>query len=246
VPNVTGGLLEEIGRQLGIGRPSAEDLASYAYALLSCSKYQETFAEALKTPGARVPLTRDPLLWSEAVRVGSELLWLHTFGQRFSEHGDRKPKCLPLVPDLRWNTPVRQMPSKARDIRYVSKTQELIVGDGCVQGVRREVWDYSVSGMQVVKKWLGYRTRLPAGRAASSLSELDHIRISSWPEEWSNELIELLKVLTLTFRKQAELGDLLGRVLSGPLVSCQELPKPSKAMCMPPVVKNNASKNKLF
>jgi len=248
VPNVTHGLLESLGQRLSISTPTAEDLAAYTYALLSCSRYQETFCEALTTPGARVPMTCSEQLWMEAVRLGSELIWLHTFGERFADHTESKPKPqgLPEVDGLRWKSPVRQMPRKGRDIKYQRKVRELSIGDGCVEGVRPEVWDYSVSGMQVVKKWLGYRTQLPAGRAASSSSDLDHIRLITWPEEWNQELINLLTLLTLTIEKQEQQGALLDRILAGPLIPGVELPQPSKAMRKPPKAKKDAPSNLMF
>lgn len=83
--------------------------------------------------------------------------------------------------------------------------------------------------MPVLRKWLGYRTRRGAGKAASSSSELDRIRPTEWPDEWYDELLDLICVLTITLDRQAALADLLDRVCAGPLVSAAAFPAPTAA-----------------
>lgn len=92
------------------------------------------------------------------------------------------------------------IPKDASANRYDPETETLAVGDGQVGGVRPDVWAYQVSGMPVLTKWLGYRTAKGAGRAASSKSGLDKIRPTKWPDEWNDELLDLIRVLTLTLR----------------------------------------------
>ncbi|MGE6759401.1 type ISP restriction/modification enzyme [Corallococcus interemptor] len=228
-PNVTKGLLEKISSLLGIKELTAGDLAAYVYAVLSAPQYQERFAEALKTPGPRLPLTRSAKLWSDAVELGKELLWLHTYTERFRSSANGRSSKLPKVAGLRWAKPVKEMPEKPSDVTYDEKNQQLVVGDGVVAGVRKDVMDYSVSGMEVVWKWLGYRTSRGAGRAASSSNPLDQIRATKWPNEWSDELIELLTVLTVTLDKHPAQGMLLDAICDGPLIPATELPTPSDA-----------------
>lgn len=233
-PNITKGLPKLLAQRLDMAEPTVEDIAAYVYALLSAPRYQERFAEELKTPGPHVPLTSDAVLWSEAVAVGRELLWLHTYAERFQDSQAGRGKHIPLVEGLGWDRPVVTMPQTPADIRYDAQAQTIEIGDGRVAGVRQDVWDYSVSGMQVVKKWLGYRTAKGAGRAASSKNPLDQIRPQSWPDEWNDELLDLLRVLTLTLDMHPAQADLLDRICDGPLISADELPKPKAAEKQPP------------
>ena len=133
------------------------------------------------------------------------------------------------------------MPEKPSNVKYDPKTQELHVGDGVVAGVRQDVMEYSVSGMEIVWKWLGYRTAKGAGRAASSSNPLDRIRPTEWPGEWSEEIIELLTVLTLTLDMHPEQGRLLGCICDGPLVHASELPVPSDGERKEPKVSRDGS-----
>jgi hypothetical protein len=233
-PNITRGLLEELGKLLLIPRPTPEDLAAYVYALLSGPTYQERFAEALGTPGPRVPLTFDSNLWFDAVGLGRYLLWLHTYAERMLDPNAGRGKHIPLVGGIGWVTPVMRLPADASAVHYDAKQQLLHVGDGTVEGVREEVWAYTVSGMPVVKKWLGYRTGRGAGRAASSKNALDNLRLDAWPDEWNDELLDLLRILTLTVDCHPKQAGLLERICAGPLVSSNQLPLPKLSERRPP------------
>lgn len=57
-PNITGGLLDALGKEFG-SMPSAEDLAAYIYAVLGNQSYTRRFWNELETSGPRVPLTRN-------------------------------------------------------------------------------------------------------------------------------------------------------------------------------------------
>jgi hypothetical protein len=237
-PNMTAGLARLLGGRYGRGEgippATVENLAAYCYALLSPSAYQERFATELQTAGLRVPLTADRLLWAKAVEAGRELLWLQTYAERFRDEGAGRGPEVPLVEGVGWNRAVTRLPRSMSEVSYDPDTGVLTVGDGEVGGVRPDVWAYSVSGMTVVSKWLGYRTAKAPGRAASSSSELDKIRPMEWHDDWNDELLDLIRVLTLTLDRQAELEDLLSRICDGPLIPASELPVPTEEERQPP------------
>ncbi len=71
---------------------SAPDLMAYLAATIAQGAFTARFAEDLVQPGLRVPLTADPGLFNEAVEIGREVIWLHTYGERFADPGaDRGP-----------------------------------------------------------------------------------------------------------------------------------------------------------
>jgi hypothetical protein len=233
-PNISVGLRQKLAARLDIDQPTPEDIFAYVYALLSSPRYQQRFSKALETPGPRVPITADPLLWREAVALGRNLLWLHTWAERFVDPDAGRHGRLPQVDGLGWDTPVSEMPQSSADISYDKKMHRLTVGDGVITGVRPDVWGYRVSGMEVVKKWLGYRTTKGAGRATSSTSPLDAIRPTTWPDEWNDELLDLLRMLTKTLDMHPAQADLLDRICSGPLIAASELPQPKPLQRKPP------------
>jgi hypothetical protein len=75
-------------------------------------------------------MTADPALWAEAVAHGRELLWLHTYAQRFQEPSAKRLDVVPGVIGLAWERPVTKMPEKLADVIYVEVTKTLQIGDG--------------------------------------------------------------------------------------------------------------------
>lgn len=234
VANITAGLLEVLGERIGVEAPSVEDLAAYTYAILSASHYQERFSEELRTPGLRVPLTTDHGLWLRAVNAGRRLIWLHTYAERFRDPQEGRGPHLPHIGGIGWEEPVTRLPRDPSEIEYDDDACVLSVADGRVTGVRPDVWRFAVSGMQVITKWLSYRTAAAVGRAASSTSDLDRIRPTEWVDEWNDELLDLIRLVTVTRDEQPLLTDLLESILSSPLIALSDLPLPEDEERLPP------------
>lgn len=225
-PNVFSGTTEaitSIHRSAEADAPaiSPEGLFSYCYAILAGTDYTARFSDELQTPGPRIPLTADASLFLEVEIFGKQLLWLHTYGERFSDFkvGDRVARG-----DVTVVREIEALPVNARSVKYDPIRGHLFVGDGEIAVVSPEVWLFEISGMPVVKKWLAYRTAVPSGKAASSKSPLDRIRPSSWPREWTTELVELISILQSTIDVLPRGTELLDEVLAGTLISESALP----------------------
>jgi type ISP restriction-modification system protein len=94
-PNLAPGLLRLIAKRTGVApAPAPEDILAYAAGTIAHLGYTARFAADLKTPGIRVPLTADAHLWAEAVSLGEEILWLHTYGERFTDPARGRPLAL--------------------------------------------------------------------------------------------------------------------------------------------------------
>lgn len=225
-PNITRGLLEKLGSTYG-REVSPEDLLAYCYALIASSQYSERFEQELENSPVRVPITQDAALFEEAVGIGAELLWLQTYGKRYV--AERRPESrVPRIPGLGWAEPVNALPDDMKEITYDEEAHQLRIADGVVTGVSPEVRRFSVSGMNILDKWLGARTRKGIGRASGkSATPLDKIRPDSWEDEWNDELLDLLRVLTRTVELGEKQGDLLARIVTGDLIEASDLPAPT-------------------
>jgi hypothetical protein len=218
-PNLPAGLLPQLTATYGTA-VSAADVLAYAYALLATPHYVELFWEELETPGPRLPLTTDAALFGEVVAVGRTLLRLHTWGHRFGPAG-----AAAIVPPgtARIATGTTAYPEK---FSYDETGQMLIVGEGAAAGrftgVSPAVWQYSVSGLQVVDSWLGYRMLKRSGKSSSPL---DAIRPAAWV--FDLELLELLWTLEATLAALPVAAALLDRVVAGPLQPATDLPTPT-------------------
>ncbi|MFL0411135.1 type ISP restriction/modification enzyme [Microbacterium paludicola] len=206
---------------------TVERLFAYTFGVLAGADYRDRYVHGLQTPGPRVPVTADPDLFERMAAHGKKLIWLQTFGERYGE--GKIPTS-----GIEWETQPTRLPDGKADLVYDAHTQALRVADGTLVGVPMDVWRFSVSGMDVIPKWLGYRMVKPAGRAASSTSPLDHIRPSAWVPEWSTELIEIVAALKETLAMLPGGVALLDDIAAGPLVSADELPAPPAALRQPP------------
>ncbi len=219
-PNITAGLLEALAAVYG--RPvSPEDLLAYVYALLGAVGYADLYSAELATPGPHVPITRDAALFGRVAAAGRRLLGIQTYGQRLGTPYRGKAQNTKAVP----TTPDDYPRSLQKDVKYDDARQELHVGEGIFAPVSAEVWNFSVSGLQVVRSWLGYRM---AERSGKKSSPLDDIRPERWPLEYTKELLELLWLLEGTLEMQPTLSALLDEVIAGELLQAGQLPQPSQ------------------
>jgi len=199
-----------------------DDIAAYSYSVLCNSSYVRRYWEELETPGPRVPITKSAGLFFEAVQQGKRLIWLHTYAERMRGAGrsDEVPqgaaRCLRAVSDAPSAYP--------EDFAYIEADRNLRVGDGLFSPVNSEVWAYSVSGLQIIDSWLGYRMKRRGGKKSSPL---DDIRPEHWTPRMTDEFLELLWVIEATVALEPELASLLDRVVSGPCFSASELPAPT-------------------
>nr|WP_159062544.1 type ISP restriction/modification enzyme [Streptomyces caniscabiei] len=230
--NVPTGLLRYLAGVLGTDDLTVHDLSAYAVAVAGHSAFTEHFAEELLTPGVRLPLTRDPVLWSEAVRVGRAFLWAATYGDAGTPPAGQEPGQ-PSVTfpagdprQVRYETGIGSaMPDT---LGYDAETGTLCVGPGAFTGVPPEVWNYEVGGMNVVKKWFGYRKASPTSRKTSPL---DDIHVTSWPSKWTEELIDLLSVLRRLVDLAPTQQALTTKIVGSPVVTVTDL---TSAGVLPP------------
>ncbi|MGF0256071.1 type ISP restriction/modification enzyme [Rhodococcus erythropolis] len=217
-----------------------ERLFAYVVGILAGTDYTERFHAAMETPGPRIPLTADPVLFARMVAHGDKLIWLQTFGERLGKGN------LPLA-GIKWRSEPTRLPAAKSDITFDPDTETLYIADGVLAGVPENVWLFAVSGMAIIPKWLGYRMAKPAGRAASSDSPLDHIRPTTWFPEWSTELIEIVGVIRETLSLIPDGVALLDEIVAGQLIGANELPSIPDALRKPPATKRaNSDELALF
>jgi hypothetical protein len=222
-PNVVPDLLDHLTARYG-AVVTGPDIFAYLAAVIAHAGYTERFASDLLVPGLRVPLTADADLFAEAVGLGRRVLWLHTFGERFTDPADDRPLRSPRAPDERRPRATVTIPDTESGlpevIDYDVSARTLHVGDGRIAPVGPEVWRYEVSGMKVVKRWFDRRKREPEGRRSSPLDEMVPNR---WDPDWTSELLDVLNVVTLLVELEAAQASLLDRILAGPRFTVADL-----------------------
>ena len=229
-PNTVPGLLELMGSVYG-KEVTPEDFAAYLYGIMAHPSYTEQYYEELETREVRVPLTKDTVLFESVRDVGAQLLWLHTYGQRYVPSGELKgqvptgvAKNIVSIPQTEEGFPTSYC--------YDESTQTLHVGKGQFAPVAKAVYEFEVSGLKVVQSWLKYRMRDGAGKKPSP--PLDEIRPAKWPVAFTTELLELLWVLDATVARFPEQAKFLEAVVAGECFTATELPKVPSGMRQAP------------
>ena len=136
---------------------SAPDLIAYFAAVAAHPAYTARFKSDLVRPQLRFPITGDASLFREAITIGRQVIWLHCFGERFSDPREGRPKRAPRLksvderPVIPRNGRIPTQPALfPNSIQYDPAACELHVGQGFVKNVPKQVWEYEVSGKQVL------------------------------------------------------------------------------------------------
>ena len=167
-------------------------LMAYCYALLAAPSYTCRFAEELRTPGPRVPITMDGSLFRDAAALGDALVRLHTYCKvpRGQAH---------LVEPFGNRFPTR--------FEYDAAGEVVRIGAGVVGPVAADTWAFSVSGYRVLNGWL--RRRL----VHRGKSPLDAIRPTVWTSELTDELLELVWLIEASLARHPALDAVLDQAI---------------------------------
>ena len=230
-PNLKEGLLCAVANDLAV-TVSAPDLMAYFAAVASHPAYTVRFRSDLVQPGLRFPITADASLFAEAVEIGREVIWLHCFGERFADTGAGRPNGAPRLPgDERPYIPKDGAIPTDKDrfpdrIEYDAAVGRLWIGDGFIDHVSRAVWEYEVSGKQVLVQWFSYR-RLDRSRPIigdrRQPSPLEKIQPDGWLADYTTELMNVLHVLGRLVAIESRQADLLNRICDGRLLNADSL-----------------------
>lgn len=170
-------------------------------------------------------------MFAEAVALGREVIWLHSYGERFVDAAGGRPKGPPRLqtgaPSIPADGAIPGAPEPLPDaMDYDPAKRRLTIGKGYIDNVTPQMWAYEVSGKQVLRHWFSYRRRdrsRPIIGDRRPPSPLDSIQPDHWLPEYTSDLIDLLNVLGRLINLEPAQADLLERICAGPLQSMDEL-----------------------
>lgn len=216
-PNITSGLLGALAAAVGADI-EPEHLLAYVYGLTATAAFTDRFSDELGEAAGpvRIPITVDPELFDEVVALGKELLWLHTWGERFADGSELPaPRAKEIIP-ISGGYPEKY--------RWDAGSGTLTVGNGSFGRVNRAVWKFEVSGLKVLQSWLGNRQGEQL-RGEGPAFGADVVQRAG--------LLALaclhLAILEQTVDLTPKAADLLQRVMTGDLVDPATLPMPIDA-----------------
>ncbi|MDQ3507806.1 MAG: N-6 DNA methylase [Actinomycetota bacterium] len=229
VSNVRRRLLAVLGERYG-REVGAEDFVACIAGVAAHPAFTGRFGPDLVQPGLRVPITADGETFAEAAELGREVVWLHTFGERFADPGNGCPARPPRLPSEDapripegGAIPASPMPD---EMSYDPSERRLHVGGGYVENVAHRVWEYEVSGKKVLRQWFSYRKanrERPIIGDRRPPSKLGEIQPEGWPAEYTTEFMNVLNVLGRLVEIEASQAELLERTCSAETISDDEL-----------------------
>lgn len=175
-PNLAPGLLEHLGKRLGLAPAPADVLA---------------WIMATVRPDLTVPLTEDGELWSRGVELGRRILWL------MRRDGDR-----PKLPGGRRPYVRAPLSSRPLTIDYDRDEETLLLDEGRISPVPPEAWDFEAGGVRVLEQWFTARTAPAEPRTLAAIRPATWPQ--AWTSELL-ELITVLALLAEVRPQQAEL-----------------------------------------
>ena len=230
-PNLPPKLLPFVAQRLSRA-VSAEDVVAYVAAVAAHPAFTARFHDDLATPGLRLPITADADVFFEAVALGREVIWLHTFGERMADPDQGRPAQPPRLsakkrPSIPKDGAISQISdAMPNSIDYDEHTQRLLVGTGYVENVPPAVWCYEVSGKRVLLHWFSYRKRdrtRPIIGDRRPPSPLGNIQPDQWLATYTTELINVLNVLGWLVEIEPQQAALLEQICAGPTIGIGEL-----------------------
>jgi hypothetical protein len=175
-----------------------------------------------------VPVTADAALFDRAVALGREVIWLHTYGERFADPASGRPAAPPRMPKGQGPTipvggTIPGAPNPLPDtMHHDPSTGRLHVGEGFIENVPTAVAEYQVSGRSVLRQWFSYRkadrTRPVIGDRRPP-SALDKIQPDHWLPEYTEDLLNLLHVLGRLVALEPAQATLLDEICAAPLLT---------------------------
>jgi hypothetical protein len=250
-PNIKPALLSYLAN-IYARQVKAEDVMAYVAAVIAHPGFTTQFKADLVRPGLHVPLTADAKLFAKAVELGAEVIWLNTYGERYTDSAAGRPKKAPRLPKesapyIPTDGAIPGAPEPLpEDMDYNPATRRLKIGKGYIANVAPEIYNYEVSGKQVLLHWFSYRRRdrsRPVIGDRRPPSPLDQVQPDHWLPEYTDDLIDLLHVLGRLVALEPKQMDLLSRICDAPLLSAEEL-RLAGALVLPEAMITGKSKPK--
>ncbi|MDJ0557245.1 MAG: hypothetical protein QNJ68_22925 [Microcoleaceae cyanobacterium MO_207.B10] len=121
----------------------AEDIFNYIYAIFHSPTYRSRYSEFLKIDFPRIPLTNNPELFWQLIKIGDRLINFHLMKITISEISNYPKVGNNQVENISYIPSQDETSGKV----WINKTQYFT-------GVSLAVWNFNIGGYKVCQKWL--------------------------------------------------------------------------------------------
>ena len=150
--NISPALIASLGE--AYGQPvSAEDIFDAILALLSATSYTQLYAEDLEDVFPHIPFPATHAVFERAVEIGREIRAVECFARKPA--AAYRPKAFCRI--------AREPTGPVVAVTYRDGAISLCEDEsGLITGIPQAVWDFSVSGYYVLRRWIDGRKGPPA------------------------------------------------------------------------------------
>ncbi|MFC7535542.1 type ISP restriction/modification enzyme [Actinoplanes sp. GCM10030250] len=222
-PNVAPNLVAYLNDLLQVDI-EPRDIFAYIAAVVAHRGFVREIRKSSRGGGMRLPITRTRELWLRAVEMGREVIWLHTYGERFFYEAGKQPGIPPSLPDQVAPKVITEIVGKLNaipeEMSFDPQSETLRVGNGLIRPVSEEVWNYRIGTRRVVERWFDYRKAQSAYKWATPLNDTS---LLEWNDVVAGEMLDLLNLIALCIKLEARQANLLSQVITSPLVLSADL-----------------------
>lgn len=217
--NIDPNLIETLTSYLG-ELVSDKQIFEYVYAITSCPHYLEIFVKDINNDRIRIPFTKNRDLFLKMSEIGNELIWLHTYGK----YAYNKKQGITSIPiKTKCTSQVLPKEDATYRISYDELSNSLCIGKGVFTPVSRSVYDFEISGYNVLHNWISARLPRTANKAADCFDLEKLLPITKWTSDFTKELVYLISILENSTSVNAQAGAMLDQIISTELLSLEEL-----------------------
>lgn len=220
-PNLNKDLLEQLTAQQDALAP--EDVFYYLVGILGPAAFAKRFSDELLELNARVPITREPVLFAEVAEFGRRWVEASTYGKRAAKrnrYGVPEPAILGGRAYIASGSSSAPEDYPVNGGEYDAQTNTLRIGpEGEIRDVSPEVYWYELSDMHLIGRF--FETRGAPYPKVNDDEELALIRPERW--EFDEELLRLIHLIEFFIDSEPEGAQLLERVLNSKLILASDL-----------------------
>ena len=196
-----------------------EVVLSYIAGITAFPAFSTRFAKDLRVGGIRIPITVQFDLFEEVADLGTDAIELFSYCEKTLNR--KKVRSSVRVENGPRIVGERETPREIpKVVVYDADSETIKLGDLVIGGVPETVWNYQISGMYVIKHWIDYRKAKPTTKYSSPLND---IITETWPKAWTEELLDLLHVITQLRSLESKHETLLNKVLASELLSLSSI-----------------------
>lgn len=163
--------------------PTPEKIFYYIYAVFHSPNYRQRYAQFLKIDFPRLPLTNNGDLFNQLVDKGETLVNLHLLKKlpdiNLTQSNFLASDDLPIFQEKKGEFHYQgDGKNEVNQVKYDENKGQIFINKDCYfSDVSQQLWEFRISGYQVLEKWLKDRQKAEISLSSSDITHYQKILI---------------------------------------------------------------------